>query len=67
MFDEHIGFFETLLVQQQGDALARREFAFFVLAFNASFAAPEPGFLASRLERFDYVLHFDPSSDMSHW
>jgi hypothetical protein len=43
MLDEHIDFFETIGVEQQLDALARRQLAARVLRFNALFPATQTG------------------------
>ena len=51
---EHVEFFETSFVDEQGDALASGGFAFGVLLVDGHFAAPEAGFLA----KFDELLDF---------
>jgi hypothetical protein len=51
---EHVEFFETSFVDEQGDALASGGFAFGVLLVDGHFAAAEAGFLA----KFDELLDF---------
>ena len=57
VLDEHVGFLERTLVQQQGDALARRQLALGMLGGDAPLAAAGPGVGAAALEFLDDMLH----------
>ncbi len=57
MLDEHVEFLEGIAVEQQFDALARRQLAFGVLGVDAPLAAAEPRHLAAFVEAGENVFH----------
>ncbi len=57
VLDEHVIFLERAFIEQGLDTLARGEFAFLVLAFNALLAAAETRTLAACFQLLDNVLH----------
>ena len=57
MLDEHVELLEGALVEQDLDALARRQLAALVLGRDALLAAAEPRLGAPRLEFVEDVLH----------
>jgi hypothetical protein len=57
VLDEHVPLFEGPLVEQDFDALTRREFAFGVLSVNALLATAHAGSGALVFKLFDDVLH----------
>ena len=62
MFDEHVDFFETALIEQQVDALAGRQLATAVLCFDAGFTASQTRHAAAFFEFFNNIPHKDPLS-----
>ena len=60
MFHEHVEFFETVLVEQDGHAFAGGQFALFVLFLDPSGAATLTGCFAACFQSFDNVLHSGP-------
>ena len=68
VLDEHIGLLEGARVEEQLQALARRELAALVLGGDAPPAAAEAGSLTLRLELRQDVLHRSvPLSSFWHW
>jgi hypothetical protein len=57
MLDEHVVFLEGVLIEQQGDALARRQLALGVLGGDPARPAAHPRLLAPTLQFFEDVLH----------
>jgi hypothetical protein len=57
VLDEHVPFLERAVVQQQLDALARRQLAFLVLGVDALLSAAQAGQLALFLQLVQDVLH----------
>ncbi len=57
VFDEHVEFLERALVEQQFDALARRQLAALVLRGDADLAAAELCVLAAKIQLLDDVFH----------
>ena len=57
MLDEHVELLERALVEQEFDALARGEFAAFVLGLDALFAAAQTGLGAALFQSVENVLH----------
>ena len=55
--DEHVEFFERAVIEQQLDALARRELAARVLRFDALLAAAEPRGRAALFEPVENMFH----------
>ncbi len=57
MLDEHVELLERVVIEQEFDALARRELALGVLRGDAILAAAETGALAASVEAGKNVLH----------
>ena len=57
VLDEHVELLEGVRVEQQLDALARRQLAARVLRLDARLAAAHPGALAAFFEFGEDVLH----------
>ncbi len=58
MFDEHVEFLETALVEQKLDALPRGQLAAGVLRLDALLAAPKPCAGAPFLKGIQDIFHF---------
>ncbi len=57
VLDEHVEFLERAFVEQEFDALARGQFAAFVLGLDALFAAAQTGLGAALFQSVENVLH----------
>lgn len=57
VLDEHVPFFKSAVVEQQLDALARRELALGVLRVDALLPAAQARLGAALFELFDQFLH----------
>ncbi len=57
MLDEHVELLERVVIEQEFDALARRELALGVLGGDALLAAAQAGALAAGVEAGENVLH----------
>jgi len=60
--DEHVVFFETALIQQQLDPLARRQLALGMLTVDPLLAPAKAGLLAAMLKLLQDVLHLSSPS-----
>jgi hypothetical protein len=56
VLDEHVEFLERIAVEQELDALARRQFALGVLGVDASLAAAKPRLLTALVEAGENVF-----------
>ena len=57
MLDEHVELLERVAVEQQLDALARRQLAARVLRLDARLAAAQPRLFAAFVEAGEHVFH----------
>jgi len=60
MLDEHVELLERVLVHEEFDALARRQFAALVLRFDAAGAAATARAVAPLVELVEDILHVLP-------
>src|SRR3974390_3632118 len=57
VLDEHVEFLERASLEQELDALARSQFAAFVLGLDARLASAEPGLFPALFQFVEDVLH----------